>query len=66
MRPTGAGGKVDHADELAKRGIEKGLAFVPCAPFYAADADRATLRLSFATTDLGRIVQGVRRLGQVF
>ena len=35
----------------AKRAIEQGVAFVPGAPFYAADADLATLRLSFATAD---------------
>jgi 2-aminoadipate transaminase len=35
---------------------------VPGAPFYAADADAATLRLSFATADLGKILEGVGRL----
>ena len=50
------------AAEFAKRAIEKGVAFVPGAPFYATDVDRATLRLSFATADLGKIVEGVGRL----
>ena len=63
-RLTGAGGKVKDAGEFAKRAIEKGVAFVPGAPFYAADADRATLRLSFATADLGKILEGVGRLGR--
>ena len=50
------------AAEFAKRAIERGVAFVPGAPFYATDVDRATLRLSFATADLGKIVEGVGRL----
>ncbi len=52
------------AAEFAKRAIEKLVAFVPGAPFYATDVDRATLRLSFATADVGKIVEGVGRLGQ--
>ena len=47
-----------------KRAIEKGVALVPGAPFYAADADLATLRLSFATADVGKILEGVGRLGR--
>jgi DNA-binding transcriptional MocR family regulator len=62
-RLTGAGGKTKDAGEFAKRAIEQGVAFVPGAPFYAADADVATFRLSFATADLGRIEEGVGRLG---
>ncbi len=52
------------AAELAKRAIEKGVAFVPGAPFYATDGDRATLRLSFATAVVGKIVEGVGWLGK--
>ncbi|MFM2276334.1 MAG: hypothetical protein RL211_2206 [Pseudomonadota bacterium] len=52
------------AAEFAKRAIEKLVAFVPGAPFYATDVDRATLRLSFATADVGKIVEGVGRLEQ--
>ncbi|OYY52317.1 MAG: aspartate aminotransferase, partial [Polaromonas sp. 39-63-203] len=63
-RLTGAGGKVKDAGEFAKRAIEQGVAFVPGAPFYAADADVATLRLSFATADVGKILEGVGRLGK--
>ena len=47
---------------LAKRAIEKGVAFVPGAPFFAANPDRATFRLSFATADADRIREGVARL----
>lgn len=33
-------------------------------PFYASNPDRATLRLSFATTDTAGITEGVARLRQ--
>ena len=62
-RLTGAGGKVDDAGEFAKRAIEKRVAFVPGAPFYAEKPDVATLRLSFATADVEKIEEGIARLG---
>ena len=40
-----------------------GVAFVPGAPFYASNPDHATLRLSFATADIEKIEEGVKRLG---
>jgi 2-aminoadipate transaminase len=63
-RLTGANGKLKDASELAKRAIEKGVAFVPGAPFYASNPDMATLRLSFATADVAKIEEGMGRLGQ--
>ncbi|MBG9386641.1 PLP-dependent aminotransferase family protein [Caenimonas aquaedulcis] len=63
-RLTGAGGKLKDAGEFAKRAIEKGVAFVPGAPFYANDPDLSTLRLSFATADVAKIEEGVGRLGK--
>jgi 2-aminoadipate transaminase len=60
---TGAGGKVQDAGEFAKKAIEQGVAFVPGAPFFAKDPDRSTLRLSFATADVTRIREGMKRLG---
>src|SRR6185312_1449492 len=63
-RLTGAGGKVKDGNELAKRAIEKGVAFVPGAPFYANKPDLSTLRLSFATADVRKIEEGIGRLGQ--
>ena len=63
-RLTGAGGKVKDGAELAKRAIEKGVAFVPGTPFYASNPDAATLRLSFATADVAKIEEGVARLAQ--
>ncbi len=61
---TGEGGKSSNATDFAKRAIDKLVAFVPGAPFYAHDADVATFRLSFATVDVQRIVEGVGRLGE--
>ncbi len=52
------------AAEFAKRAIDKLVAFVPGAPFYAHDPDPATLRLSFATADLAKIEEGIARLRQ--
>ena len=63
-RLTGAGGQVADGGELAKRAIEKGVAFVPGAPFYANNPDHATLRLSFATVGVEKIEEGVGRLAQ--
>ena len=63
-RLTGAGGKVADGNVLAKRAIEKGVAFVPGTPFFCANPDHATFRLSFATADVDKIREGVERLGQ--
>ena len=59
---TSVAGKLKDASEFARRAIAQGVAFVPGAPFYAADADLATLRLSFATADVEKILEGVVRL----
>ena len=63
-RLTGKGGKLQDAGEFAKRAIEQGVAFVPGVPFYAANPDMATFRLSFATADVGKINEGMARLGK--
>jgi len=63
-RLTGAGGKVADGNVLAQRAIDKGVAFVPGAPFFCAEPDHATLRLSFATADVDKIREGVARLAQ--
>jgi DNA-binding transcriptional MocR family regulator len=62
-RLTGAGGKLNDGAELARRAIQNNVAFVPGAPFYAANPDHATLRLSFATVGVEKIDEGVARLG---
>ncbi|MDD2546866.1 MAG: PLP-dependent aminotransferase family protein [Burkholderiaceae bacterium] len=63
-RLTGAGGKPADGQLFAQRAIDKGVAFVPGAPFFCQQPDPATLRLSFATADVARIREGVARLGQ--
>ena len=63
-RLTGAGGKIEDGNEFAKRAIAEGVAFVPGAPFYCANPDLSTLRLSFATADEGKIREGIGRLAK--
>jgi len=63
-RLTGAGGKVSDGNDYAKRAIEQGVAFVPGAPFFCAEPDHATFRLSFATAPEDKILEGVARLGK--
>jgi 2-aminoadipate transaminase len=50
------------AREFAKQAIERGVAFIPGTPFFAVNPDHATLRLSFATSDIAKIEEGVARL----
>ena len=52
------------AAAFAKRAIDKLVAFVPGAPFFATNADQATFRLSFATADVSKIAEGVQRLAK--
>jgi DNA-binding transcriptional MocR family regulator len=63
-RLTGAGGRVADGNVFAKQAIEKGVAFVPGAPFYCQNPDLSTLRFSFATVGEDKIVEGVQRLKQ--
>jgi len=63
-RLTGAGGKVSDGNAYAKRAIEQGVAFVPGAPFFCAQPDHATFRLSFATAPEDKILEGVSRLAK--
>jgi len=63
-RLTGAGGKVADGNDYAKRAIEQGVAFVPGAPFFCANPDHATFRLSFATAPEDKILEGVSRLAK--
>lgn len=61
---TGKGGKTQNANDFAQKAITQGVAFVSGAPFYAANPDLATLRLSFATADVAKIEEGAIRLGK--
>jgi DNA-binding transcriptional MocR family regulator len=51
-----------NAADVAKIAIERGVAFVPGAAFYPVDPDRSTLRLSYVTSSLAQIEEGVRKL----
>jgi 2-aminoadipate transaminase len=48
---------------LLPRVVEHDVAYVPGAPFYAGEPDRATLRLCFVTQTPQEIGEGLRRLG---
>ncbi|MEH3086739.1 MAG: PLP-dependent aminotransferase family protein [Xylophilus ampelinus] len=63
-RLTGAGGAPSDAGAFNRRAIAEQVAFVPGAPFFAADPDPATLRLSFATADVAKIAEGTARLAR--
>ena len=50
------------AIELLPKAVDKGVAFVPGAPFYAAHPDPRTLRLSFVTASVEQIDTGIAAL----
>ena len=62
--PGSSTANTQDATAYAKRAPDHGIAFVPGAPFYANNPDNATLRLSYATSDLGKIEEGVARLAK--
>ena len=51
-----------NAVELLPKAVDKGVAFVPGAAFYAADADPRRLRLSFVTSTVDQIATGIAAL----
>ena len=53
------------ATALLPRAVERGIAYVPGAPFFAGGGHANTLRLSFVTVPPERIEQGVAVLGQL-
>jgi 2-aminoadipate transaminase len=50
------------AIELLPKAVEKGVAFVPGAPFYAGEGDARCLRLSFVTASVEQIDTGIAAL----
>jgi 2-aminoadipate transaminase len=52
------------AIELLPKAVDKGVAFVPGAPFYAQEPDARTLRLSFVTATTEQIATGIAALAQ--
>ncbi|HEY3407438.1 MAG TPA: PLP-dependent aminotransferase family protein [Propionicimonas sp.] len=59
------GGPVDTALRLPTA-VEEGVAYVPGWPFFAADPDRSTMRLSYVTNPVEVITEGLDRLGRAF
>jgi 2-aminoadipate transaminase len=59
------GVKADTTD-LAAKARERGVAFVPGAPFYAKDQGHEQLRLSYSCVADSDIADGVQRLAQLF
>jgi 2-aminoadipate transaminase len=53
------------ATQLLPAAVERGVAFVPGAPFYAHEADPRTLRLSFVTASVDEIDRAIAALAQV-
>jgi 2-aminoadipate transaminase len=51
-----------NAVDLLPKAVDKGVAFVPGAAFYADDADARTLRLSFVTASEAEIATGIAAL----
>jgi 2-aminoadipate transaminase len=54
------------AAELMKFAVEKGVAFVPGAPFYAGTPLKNTLRLNFTHNDQERTKLGVERFATAY
>lgn len=52
------------AVDLLPRAVDKGVAFVPGAAFYADQADERTLRLSFVTASVAQINLGIAALAE--
>ena len=50
------------AQTLLGAAVERGMAFVPGAPFYAGDAQNNTLRLSYVTVSAEQINKGIAAL----
>jgi 2-aminoadipate transaminase len=53
-----------NAIDLLPRAVDKGVAFVPGAAFYADEPDSRTLRLSFVTASVEQIRIGIAALAQ--
>ena len=54
-----------NASAVLGKAIEQNVAFVPGAPFFAADPVIESLRLAFVTVPPPRIEEGVKRLADV-
>lgn len=53
-----------NAVDLLPHAVDKGVAFVPGAPFYAGQSDARAMRLSFVTPSVEEIHRGVAALAE--
>ena len=53
-----------NAVDLLPHAVDKGIAFVPGAPFFAGQSDERSMRLSFVTPSVEEIHRGVAALAQ--
>ena len=53
------------ARDLAAKALEKNVAFVPGGSFFPNEARENTFRMNYSNMDDDRIVEGVKRLGEV-
>ncbi len=51
--------------QLLDKAVERKVAYVPGSPFYAQTKGENTMRLNFSNASPEKIVEGIRRLGQV-
>ena len=64
VRLTGANGCPTDATAYAQKAIDKLVAFVPGAAFFAEQANYAFMRMSFATANEASIAEGIARMAQ--
>jgi 2-aminoadipate transaminase len=57
--------EVDTANKV-KEAVERGVAYIPGAPFFVDGSGRNTMRLTFAKESDERMREGIRRLAEVF
>lgn len=53
------------ATDIFKKALEKKVAFVPGEPFYSNGGTKNCFRLNYATMSENRIIEGIKRIGQV-
>jgi 2-aminoadipate transaminase len=53
-----------HTEELLKRAVQEGVAFVPGSSFFAGDPEHNTMRMNFTHADEETLVLGMERLSR--
>jgi 2-aminoadipate transaminase len=57
--------KTIDTEKLLEKAIAQHVAFVPGAPFFSGSPQHNCLRLSFVTVPVGKIQQGIKKLGEL-